>query len=141
MHSGYGKCCNLFDQSLEGPVSLSGLAGIIRFDGAPIDPVVLRRMTADLSHPARGGVRHVHGEGVALVLCRPYAVILPHDEQGLASSADGAVTLVMDGRLDNRDALFALLLQHRTALRPSCSRPTKRSAKASCGMSMAILQS
>ena len=73
-------------------------------------------MTADLSHRARGGVRHVHGEGVALVLCRPYAMILPHDEQGHASSADGAVTLVMDGRLDNRDELSALLLQHRAAL-------------------------
>ena len=115
--TGRRKCCSLFDQCLERPVSLSGLAGIIRFDGAPIDPVALRRMTADLSHRARGGVRHVHGEGVALVLCRPYAMILPHDEQGHASSTDGAVTLVMDGRLDNRDALSALLLQHRTAFR------------------------
>jgi asparagine synthase (glutamine-hydrolysing) len=74
-------------------------------------------MTTALSHRARGGVRQVLDGGVALALCRSESTALRNEEQGLSCSTDGAVTLVMDGRLDNGEALAALLLQHRAALR------------------------
>ncbi len=69
-----------------------------------------------LAHRAPEGVRDVRGAHFALGLCCPCGQARLEDEAGLSMSPDAAVALVMDGRLDNRELLTALLRQHRFEL-------------------------
>ncbi len=96
---------------------MSGIAGLIRFDGGSASGGVLKNITSAMAHRAPNGIQHWMRGPVALGQCctrtTPGAsdMALPH------KSEDGSVVLVIDGRLDNRDELKAALSARGARLR------------------------
>ncbi|MCC3244440.1 asparagine synthase (glutamine-hydrolyzing) [Methylocystis sp. WRRC1] len=84
---------------------MSGIAGIVRFDGAPVERELIEKMTAAMAYRGPDGVNHFVRGSIALGHCMlrttPHSL---HENQPL-SSDDEAVTLVMDGRVDNWEDL------------------------------------
>ncbi|MCC3244445.1 asparagine synthase (glutamine-hydrolyzing) [Methylocystis sp. WRRC1] len=84
---------------------MSGIAGIVRFDGAPVERGLIEKMTAAMAYRGPDGVNHFVRGSIALGHCMlrttPHSL---HENQPL-SSDDEAVTLVMDGRVDNWEDL------------------------------------
>ena len=48
---------------------MSGIAGIIHFDGAPVQPGSVRKMTAAMAHRGPDGIRHWLKGAVGLGQC------------------------------------------------------------------------
>lgn len=101
---------------------MSGIAGILQRDGAPVDSAALARMVAVL---ARHGVdRHaveIRGQiglGHALLATTPEAA---HEYQPV--SLAGQVWLTADVRLDNRADLLRSLTAHGQVIDPACADP------------------
>ena len=96
---------------------MSGIAGIIRFDGAPIEPTLVEAMTASMAHRGPDGIGHWIRGGVALGQCMlrttPESL---HEKQPLAN-ADQSLVLIMDGRVDNWEELRQELLGREAVLR------------------------
>jgi asparagine synthase (glutamine-hydrolysing) len=95
---------------------MSAIAGIIQFDGAPIDPVTIRRITARLRLRAPDHVSSWIGDSAALF--HATVAVTPGSEierQPLVGGQSGLV-ITFDGRLDNRDEIIDQL-----ALGPSCT--------------------
>lgn len=84
---------------------MSGIAGVVRFDGAPLDPGLAQRMTAAMASRGPDGVGHwAHGPAaLGHNMLRPTPESL-EETQPLANE-DAGVVLVMDGRVDNREDL------------------------------------
>src|SRR3954447_14301980 len=84
---------------------MSGIAGVIRFDGAPVEVGAGERMTSAMAHRGPDGVQHWASGSVALGHCMlrttPESL---HERQPLANE-DDSVILVMDGRVDNWEEL------------------------------------
>ena len=84
---------------------MSGILGIWNFDGRPVEPAELKRLSATIAHRGRDAEGfHIWREfGFACRLSRitPEAKV---EIQPLADSSRGVV--VFDGRLDNRDELI-----------------------------------
>ncbi|MGE0876536.1 MAG: asparagine synthase-related protein [Burkholderiales bacterium] len=89
---------------------MSAIAGIARFDGAPVAPGALQRMTAAMRSRGPDGVRHWAGRDAALGHCMLRTTPESLAEDQPLSSADGNVVLVMDGRVDNAAELRRELL-------------------------------
>lgn len=84
---------------------MSGIAGICRFDGAPVDAAVLRRMTDALRHRGPDGVGHWIDGGVGLGHRMLHTTPESLAETQPLGDDDGGICLVMDGRIDNRTDL------------------------------------
>jgi asparagine synthase (glutamine-hydrolysing) len=88
---------------------MSGIAGIYHLDGRPVEPELLTRMTDVIAHRGPDGVGHWSdgpvGLGHRMLWTTPEAL---HEQQPLKDET-GNVCLVLDGRVDNRDELKALL--------------------------------
>ena len=84
---------------------MSGIAGIVYFDGKPVDPGQVETMTAAIRHRGPDGIQHWRRGSIALGHCMlattPEAL---HEAQPL-SNEDESLVLVMDGRVDNREEL------------------------------------
>ena len=96
---------------------MSGIAGIIRFDGAPAGPALVERMTSALSHRGPDGIHHWTKGPVALGHCMLRTTPESLDEQQPLVSEDGCLVLVIDGRVDNWEELRQELLGRGAALR------------------------
>lgn len=96
---------------------MSGIAGIVRFDGAPVEPGLVERMTAAMAHRGPDGIRHWSGGSVALGQCMLRATPESLDERQPLANEDGSFVLVMDGRVDNADELRRELLGRGAVLR------------------------
>lgn len=84
---------------------MSAIAGIIRFDGRPVDRATLDRMGALLTPYGKDTQQHSHQGTVAML--RTLLRTTPEDSfdrQPLIHAASGT-TLVFDGRIDNRAEL------------------------------------
>ena len=96
---------------------MSAIAGVIRFDGAPIDAGVIERMTSAMAHRGPDGVQHWARGAVALGHCMlrttPESL---HERQPLGNE-DASVVLVMDGRVDNWEELRRELTDRGAVLR------------------------
>jgi len=96
---------------------MSGIAGIFNFDGRPVDRELLVRMTDALSHRGPDGAGHWLNGSVALghrmLRTTPEAL---HEEQPL-TDASGQFTIVLDGRVDNRQELRQALAVRGITLR------------------------
>ena len=96
---------------------MSGIAGIVRFDGAPLEPGLIAKMTAAMSHRGPDGIEHWQRSHVALGQCmfrttpESLAEYQPHTNEG------ASLVLVMDGRVDNREELRRDLLGRGSVLR------------------------
>lgn len=80
---------------------MSGIAGIIDFDGAPIDPEPIEAMTSAMAHRGPDGIRHWRHGSVALGHCLLCTTAESEEERQPVASEDEGLVLVIDGRLDN----------------------------------------
>lgn len=96
---------------------MSGIAGIVHFDGAPADSDALDKMTATMVRRGPDGVGRWIGDTVALGQCMfrttPESLL---ETQPLANE-DETLVLVMDGRVDNCGELRRELLERGARLR------------------------
>ena len=87
---------------------MSAIAGIIHFDGAPVDRQDLQRMSQALEPFGRDGEKIVTGAGFGLLLRASH--ITPEDRLDRQPiTLRGQDRLVFQGRLDNRDDLIQRL--------------------------------
>ena len=84
---------------------MSGIAGIIHFDGQPVEPGQIEAVTAAMRSRGPDGINHWRQGKVALGHCMLRTTPESLDETQPLISDDGALVLVFDGRLDNRDEL------------------------------------
>lgn len=98
---------------------MSGIAGIVRFDGAPVETGLVERMTAAMTYRGPGGINHwSHGE-VAFGHCMLHTTPESLVEKQPLLNEDGSVILVMDGRVDNWEGLRRELVARGAHLRTS----------------------
>jgi asparagine synthase (glutamine-hydrolysing) len=81
---------------------LSGIAGIIRFDGVPVGPDLVERMTDAMRFRGPDGIRHRVEGSVALGQCMLRTTPESLEEIQPLANEDGSLALVLDGRVDNR---------------------------------------
>lgn len=96
---------------------MSGIAGIIHFDGTPVKQGLVESMTASMPHRGPDGIRHWHSGQVALGQCMLRTTAESLEEEQPWSNEDKSLTLVMDGRVDNWIELRKTLLGHGLRLR------------------------
>jgi len=88
---------------------LSGICGIVDFDGAPVDPDLLRKLAQAAAHRGPDGIRCWTDGNVGLGHLALYATSEAERERQPLVSVDGRVRLVADARIDNRPELIRTL--------------------------------
>jgi asparagine synthase (glutamine-hydrolysing) len=96
---------------------MSGIAGIVRFDGAPVEPGLIESMTAAIAHRGPDGIAHWTRGPVALGHCMLRTTPESLEETQPLANEDASLVLVMDGRIDNWEELRAELLKRGAVLR------------------------
>jgi asparagine synthase (glutamine-hydrolysing) len=96
---------------------VSGIAGIIRFDGAPVELGQIEAMTAAMAHRGPDGIAHWHESAVALGHCMLRTTPESLEESQPLANEDRSLILVIDGRVDNWEALRRELLARGAQLR------------------------
>lgn len=96
---------------------MSGIACIIHFDGRPVEPGEMERMTASMAHRGPDGIRHWVKGNVALGHCQMCTTPESLKETQPWANEDESLVLVMDGRVDNWEELRAELLGRGVRLR------------------------
>ena len=96
---------------------MSAIAGIIRFDGAPVEPGLIEAMTTAMACRGPDGISHWQGEGATLGHCLLQTTSESLEEQQPVISEDASLVLVMDGRVDNCAELREELLASGASLR------------------------
>ncbi len=86
---------------------MSGICGIIHFDGAPVERPVLQKMTEAAAHRGPDGIRCWTGDGAGLAHLALH--VTPEDLREHQPLAEGKLVLAADARIDNRSALIRLL--------------------------------
>ena len=84
---------------------MSGIAGIICFDGSPIESGQIAIITGAMAHRGPDGIHHWVRGSVALGHCMLRTTPESLEETFPLTNEDESLVLVMDGRLDNRDEL------------------------------------
>jgi asparagine synthase (glutamine-hydrolysing) len=84
---------------------VSGIAGIIRFDGAPVESGQIAKITSAMASRGPDGIHHWIAGSVALGHCMLRTTPEAREEIQPLTDEDESVVLVMDGRLDNREDL------------------------------------
>ena len=96
---------------------MSGIAGVIRFDGGPVEPGLVEKMTAAMAHRGPDGIRQWFRGSVALGQCMLRTTPESLEEEQPLTNEDESLVLVMDGRVDNWEALRKDLLDRDANLR------------------------
>jgi len=96
---------------------MSGIAGIIRFDGAPVDAGLVEGMTTAMAYRGPDGINHWRRGPVALGQCMLCTTPESLEESQPLTNEDASLVLVMDGRVDNWGQLRRDLLECGAALR------------------------
>lgn len=96
---------------------MSGIAGIVRYDGAPIEPGLVERMTGAMASRGPDGLRHWHGNAAAFGHCMLRTTPESLQEEQPLTNEDHGLALVMDGRVDNFEELRRELLARGLVLR------------------------
>jgi asparagine synthase (glutamine-hydrolysing) len=89
---------------------MSGICGIVRFDGDPRGLDEISRMTTAMPHRGPDGVAHWRDVHVALGHCLLRSTEEAAEEAQPLANEDGSIVLVMDGTLWNAPDLRAELL-------------------------------
>ena len=83
---------------------MAAIAGVIRFDGAPVAGTLVQRIAARMAHRSPHGI-HVHDGGACVLgFGALHAAPQSHLDAQPEALPDGA-RLVVDGRIDDREAL------------------------------------
>jgi asparagine synthase (glutamine-hydrolysing) len=96
---------------------MSGIAGIIHFDGQPVAPGLIESMTQSMQYRGPDGIRHWSRGNVALGHCMLRTTPESLEENQPLANEDESLVLVMDGRVDNWEELRKELLVRGTVLR------------------------
>ena len=88
---------------------MSGIAGIYHFDGRPVDPALLRRMTDVIAYRGPEGAGHWLDGSVGLGHRLLYTTAESRHEKQPLTDETGTLCLALDGRVDNREELRAAL--------------------------------
>jgi asparagine synthase (glutamine-hydrolysing) len=97
--------------------SMSGIAGIIRFDGASVAAELVDGMTSAMRHRGPDGIQHWVDGSVALGQCMLRTTPESLEERQPLTNEDETLVLVMDGRVDNWEELRRELLGRGAVLR------------------------
>ena len=96
---------------------MSGIAGIVRFDGASLEPDLIAKVTTAMTHRGPDAIDHWQRSHVALGHCMFRTTPESLAEHQPYANEDASLILVMDGRVDNRDELRHNLLAQGAILR------------------------
>ncbi len=96
---------------------MSGIAGIIHFDGRPVQPGEVEAMTAGMHYRGPDGINHWRRGSVALGQCMLRTTPESLEENQPLTNEDESLVLVMDGRVDNWEELRRELLGKGAVLR------------------------
>lgn len=96
---------------------MSGIAGIIHFDGKPVEPGQVEAMTAAMDYRGPDGIHHWRSGNVALGQCMLRSTPESLEETQPLTNEDSSLVLVMDGRVDNWEELRHELLGKGATLR------------------------
>ncbi|MES2785448.1 MAG: asparagine synthase-related protein [Pseudomonadota bacterium] len=96
---------------------MSGIAGIVYFDGRPVDPGQVESMTAAMHLRGPDGIQHWRRGNVAVGQCMLRTTPESLEEVQPLTNEDASVVLVMDGRVDNFEDLRRELLAKGALLR------------------------
>ncbi len=96
---------------------MSGIAGIIHFDGRPVEPGQVEAMTAAMHYRGPDGIHHWRRGNVALGQCMLRTTPESLEETQPLTNEDESLVLVMDGRVDNWEDLRRELLGKGAVLR------------------------
>ena len=96
---------------------MSGIAGIIHFDGRPVEPGQVEGMTAAMHYRGPDGINHWRKGNVALGQCMLRTTPESLEETQPLTNEDESLVLVMDGRVDNWEELRRDLLGKGAVLR------------------------
>lgn len=86
---------------------MSGFAAVLRFDGRPLDPHAIRRMTGAMAYRGPDGVSHWTSGSAALGHCMLRTTAESLEEKQPLADETGRFHVVMDGWLANPDELRA----------------------------------
>ncbi|MCB2018627.1 MAG: hypothetical protein KDF54_14125 [Hydrogenophaga sp.] len=84
---------------------MSGVAGLVHWDGRPVEPGVVEAMTGAMRHRGPDGIEHWRSGSVAAGQCLLRTTPESLEEHLPMSSDDGQLLLVVDGRVDNAPEL------------------------------------
>ena len=96
---------------------MSGIAGIIHFDGAPVTPGLVETMTGAMAHRGPDGIDHWAHGSIALGQCMLRTTPESLEERQPLANEDASLVLVMDGRVDNWEELRRELMARGAVLR------------------------
>jgi asparagine synthase (glutamine-hydrolysing) len=96
---------------------MSGIAGIIRFDGGPVEHGLIEKMTAAMPYRGPDGINHWVRGSIALGQCMLRTTPESLEETQPLTNEDESLVLVMDGWLSNWEELRAELLAKSVRLR------------------------
>ena len=96
---------------------MSGVVGVVHWDGRPVDPGMVEAMTEAIRHRGPDGIAHWRSGPVALGQCMLRTTPESLEETLPLTSDDGQLVLVMDGRVDNAPELRRKLLGRGAVLR------------------------
>ncbi|MBC7233752.1 MAG: hypothetical protein H5T68_10995 [Chloroflexi bacterium] len=88
---------------------MSGMGGILRLDGASVDPELLHKMALALQYRGQDGNKVWHEGPIGLVHCHFWTTPEEVGEEQPVHSPDGRLWITADARVDNRDELIPLL--------------------------------
>lgn len=96
---------------------MSAICGIVHFNGAPVDPALLSRMTASAPHRGPDGVSFWYGDQAGLAHLAFHVTPESVRERQPLASSDHRYVLAADARIDNRGELIGTL-RHDPGLPP-----------------------
>jgi len=96
---------------------MSGIAGIIHFDGQPVAPSQIEAMTAAMPYRGPDGINHWRRGNVAVGQCMLRTTPESLEETQPLTNEDESLILIMDGRVDNWEELRRKLLAQGAVLR------------------------
>jgi asparagine synthase (glutamine-hydrolysing) len=96
---------------------MSGIAGVVQFDGAPVMPGLVEKMCAAMAHRGPDRTCYWVKGSVAVGQCMLCTTPESLAETQPLASEDESLVLVMDGRVDNREELRQELAGHGARLR------------------------
>jgi asparagine synthase (glutamine-hydrolysing) len=96
---------------------MSGIAGVINFDGAPVQPGLVETMISAMSYRGPDASDYWVKESMALGHCMLRTTPESLEEVQPLVSEDQSLVLVMDGRVDNREEIRRDLIGRGAVLR------------------------
>ena len=88
---------------------MSGICGIVNFDGSPVEPEVLQKMAGAASHRGPDGIRYWREGPVGLANLALNITPESYRERQPLAGREGDLVLTADARVDNRDELIPTL--------------------------------